>query len=352
MVNSDYICDMKKKASKTKKRLGCAAAILLSLVAAAAVIGYLFITKKYSGEDKWIFVPRSATNETVRDSLVAHLGESGERVYMMWDAVDGKLSVAHGAYLIKSGEKESGIARRLKNGQQTPVKLTINNVRTMEQLAERIAARFEWSGEEFLATCDSVLPAAGFKKEGYPAAFFPDTYEFYWTNEPKRVVERLLDYRNKFWNDDRRAKAKALNLTPIGAATVASIVEEETVRSDERPIVARLYLNRLHKGMLLQADPTVKYAVGDFSLRRITHRHLEIESPYNTYKHAGLPPGPIRVVDKSTVDAVLNAPKHNYLYMCAKEDFSGRHNFAVDLATHQRNAARYQAELNRRKIYK
>jgi UPF0755 protein len=222
----------------------------------------------------------------------------------------------------------------------------------MEQLAERVAGKMEWSATDFLLACDTVLPGFGFKKETFAAAFFPDTYEFYWSNEPDKVVKRLLEYRNNYWTEERRAKAKSMGLTPVEVSTIASIVEEETNKRDERPVVARLYLNRLNKGMMLQADPTVKYAVGDFSLRRITRQHLEINSPYNTYKNVGLPPGPIRIVEKTTLDAVLNAPKHNYLYMCAKEDFSGRHNFAADFATHQRNAAKYHAELNRRKIYK
>ena len=143
-----------------------------------------------------------------------------------------------------------------------------------------------------------------------------------------------------------------MGLTPVDVATIASIVEEETAKSDERPKVARLYINRVDRNMPLQADPTVKFAVGDFSLRRITNKHLQGESPHHTYLHAGLPPGPIRIAAKSTLEAVLNAPMHNYLYMCAKEDFSGYHNFAVDYNTHLNNARRYQAELNRRKIYK
>ncbi len=164
------------------------------------------------------------------------------------------------------------------------------------------------------------------------------------------MVRRLLDYRNRFWSKERRSKAASLGLTPSQVATIASIVEEETAKADEKPKVARLYLNRLKKGIKLQADPTVKFATGDFTLRRITGKHLAIESPYNTYKVNGLPPGPIRIPAAATIDAVLNAPKHDYIYMCAKEDFSGYHNFASDYATHMANARRYQAELNRRGI--
>ncbi len=340
---------MKKKG--VKKTIASIVGVIILLIIVVAIGGYLYLLKQYNGDDTWLYVPKNVTTEALQDSLSTSLGETGNRVHLMWAALDGKISVAHGAYLIKSGDKEIDIARRIARGQQTPVKVTINNVRTMEQLAERVASKMEWEASDFLLACDIVLPEYGFKKETFPAAFFPDTYEFYWSNEPERVVKRLLEYRNNYWNDERRAEAKAIGLTPVEVSTIASIVEEETNKRDERPIVARLYLNRLNKGMMLQADPTIKYAVGDFSLRRITRHHLDINSPYNTYKNVGLPPGPIRIVEKSTLDAVLNAPKHNYLYMCAKEDFSGRHNFATDLATHQRNAAKYHAELNRRKIY-
>lgn len=341
---------MKKKG--VKKTIGSIVGVIILLVIAVVVGGYLYLSKQYNGGDRWLYVPKNVTTEALRDSLLTSLGETGNRVYLIWSALDSKISVAHGAYFIKSGDKEIDIARRIARGQQTPVKVTINNARTMAQLAERVASKMEWDAVDFLLACDTVLPEYGFRKETFPAAFFPDTYEFYWSNEPVRVVKRLLEYRNNYWTEERRAKAKAMGLTPVEASTLASIVEEETNKRDERPIVARLYLNRINKGMMLQADPTIKYAVGDFSLRRITRQHLEINSPYNTYKNVGLPPGPIRIVEKATLDAVLNAPKHNYLYMCAKEDFSGRHNFAADFATHQRNAAKYHAELNRRKIYK
>lgn len=344
----------KKKTQKTKKsRIGLILMIIIGAIIAIGLLGYLYISNTYRGESKWLYIPQNATSQSIKDSLTIHFGEHGNRIYTMWDVADGNAETTHGAYLIENGDKELDIARRLKRGQQTPIKITINNCRTLSQLAEKISMNMEMNADDFLVACDSVLPNAGFNgQEQYPAAFLPDTYEFYWSSEPQRVVKRLLDYRNKFWNDERRAKAKAHGLNPVKVMTVASIVEEETNKNDERPLVARLYLNRLHKNMPLQADPTVKFAVGDFSLRRITRQHLQVESPYNTYKHIGLPPGPIRIVNKSTIDAVLDAPEHKYLYMCAKEDFSGYHNFASDYSTHQKNARRYQAELNKRKIYK
>ncbi|MCM1297717.1 MAG: endolytic transglycosylase MltG, partial [Muribaculaceae bacterium] len=258
----------------------------------------------------------------------------------------GNTSKARGAYKVTSSTSALELAKRIRNGRQTPVNVTFNNIRTMSQLAERIAYKMEFTEKDFLEACDSILPPLGFDTAGYPAAFIPDTYEFYWTSSAQKVVEKLSGHRNRFWDVNRRNKAAALGLNPVGVATIASIVEEETANLDERPIVARLYINRLKKGMPLQADPTLKFAAGDFSLKRIGEKQISIISPYNTYLNNGLPPGPIRIVDSRTLDMVLNAPEHKYLYMCAKEDLSGTHNFAVDYATHLTNARRYHKKLN------
>ena len=243
------------------------------------------------------------------------------------------------------------VAQNLRKKRQTPVRFTFNNIRTLSQLAERAGMVMEFTPDEFLEACDSVLPKRGYRSgDEYTAAFLPDSYEFYWTASPYKVVSALADTRDRFWNEQRRSAARRLGLRPVEVAVVASIVEEETADDKERGTVARLYLNRLQKGMKLQADPTVKFAVGDFSLRRITARHLAVESPYNTYRVNGLPPGPIRIVDATTLDGVLDAPKNPYIYMCAREDFSGYHNFASDYSPHMANARRYQAELNKRNI--
>jgi len=288
----------------------------------------------------------------------------GTRVYIIWKLFGGNSDVSQGAYKVSGGQSALNISKRIARGRR------FNGTRTMKQLSERIASQLQCTPDEFQRACDEVLPDSGFSRPNFPAAFIPDSYEFYWSASPANVVRRLLDYRNRFWSKERRAKAASLGLTTSQVATIASIVEEETAKADEkpkvatvasiieeetakrdeRPMVARLYLNRLKKGIKLQADPTVKFATGDFTLRRITGKHLAIESPYNTYKVNGLPPGPIRIPAAATIDAVLNAPKHDYIYMCAKENFSGYHNFASDYATHMANARRYQAELNRRGI--
>lgn len=329
--------------------IGVASAVI-AVAAIGSVLAYRMATSPYVGEATRIYIPSNATKESVRDSLEAKFGGYGRKVYSLWSHSKGTAPRAHGSYVVEPGTKALSLSRRLKAGRQTPVKITFNNVRTVGELAQRLSAKMEWPAEDFMAACDSVLAPKGFSKPQYAAAFLPDTYEFYWTTGAGDVVKSLSDFRDKYWNEERRAKAAALGLNPVKAATLASIVEEETNKSEERGNVARLYLNRLNKGMLLQADPTVKFAVGDFKLKRILKKHLAVESPYNTYKNIGLPPGPIRIVERKTLDSVLDAPQHNYLYMCAKEDFSGYHNFAVDYATHQINARRYQQALNRRSI--
>lgn len=351
-----------KKPTKKKARakeswlhrhsLGVMIAAIAVVAFSVSVLAFAFIPYTGGSDDgDWVYVHDDATAVQVKDSLKNSLGSPmGTRVYIMWRLMGGTPSRTEGAYCIKRGQTALSIARRLATGRQTPVTVTFNGTRTMQQLSERIASQLECSPEEFMDACLEVLPARGFTRATFPAAFIPDTYEFYWSASPANVVRRLLDYRDNFWTDTRIAKAKALGLSKVEVATVASIIEEETAKRDERPMVARLYLNRLDKGMKLQADPTVKFAVGDFSLRRIKGEHLKKVSPYNTYQVAGLPPGPIRVPTASAMDEVLNAPHHNYIYMCAKEDFSGYHNFATDYATHQANAKKYQRELNKRNI--
>lgn len=325
-------------------------------IAAFLIIGTIVIWQfslvGYRGDATWVYIPSGSSEKSISDSLNHSLGNDyGQRVYRLWTWMGGKPRTTEGAYKITNGMPAWKAARLMKKGVQTPIKLTFNNIRTIDQLAERLGGKMEWDSAAFINACDTILPKNGFTKPQYPAAFIPDSYEFYWNTPASKVVDRLLDYRNRYWNDERRGIARSMNLTPIQVATIASITEEETIKPDERPKVARLYLNRLDKGMKLQADPTVKFAVGDFSLRRITGKHLTVQSPYNTYMRPGLPPGPIRIPDKSALDAVLHAPRHNFIYMCAKEDFSGYHNFAMDYATHQQNARRYQAELNRKSIH-
>lgn len=336
----------------TKKYLILALAVVIIAAAWTALSFYEKTNRTFNGNDPaWVLIPSGSSPEAIHDSLRVALGNGyGDAVNEMWHILKGRPSKATGAFRIQPGDKVIDVARRLKAGNQTPINLTFNNIRLFDEIVPRISSHFDFTERDFRAVADTLLPSLGFDKRNFIGAFVPDTYEFYWNSSPQKVIRRLVDYRDNFWNEERRAKAKALGLTPLQVATLASIVDEETAVKDEKPLVARLYLNRLQKGMKLQADPTVKFAVGDFSLKRILNKHLATQSPYNTYLVDGLPPGPIRMPEKSTIDAVLDAPRNNYLYMCAKEDFSGRHNFASTLTEHNANAARYRRALDRRGI--
>lgn len=267
-----------------------------------------------------------------------------------WLDFDWKLRT--GNYLIKPDMTVLDVVRMLRSGAQTPVKITFNNIRLKKDLCDKLASQLmlhsdslqvKLNDEKF---CDEL----GFNTETIVSMFIPNTYEVYWDISLDSFLKRMYNEYKKFWNDDRKAKAELIGLTPTQISTLASIVEEECTFPDEYPAVAGLYINRLKRGQLLQADPTVKFAVGDFSLRRVLNIHLEKDSPYNTYLNTGLPPGPIRIPSIKGLESVLNYAKHDYLYMCAKEDFSGYHNFAKTLSEHNRNAAKYRAELNKRGI--
>ncbi len=278
--------------------------------------------------------------------------EAVSRVKRLLSRYDFDLAGRVGAYRLEGGMTVRQVALKLSRGSQSPVRVTFNNVRTLEQFAERVSSQLYFSKEDLLTLLqsDSLRASLGFSVETFPAMFLPDTYEFYWTVSPDAFIQKMHKEYNRYWDGKRTEQATRLGLTPVEVATLASIVEEETNKRDEMGMVAGLYMNRLRKGMPLQADPTVKFACGDFSLKRILFTHLEVESPYNTYRVVGLPPGPIRIPSKQALDAVLNHKPNGYYYMCAREDFSGYHNFAVTLTEHQRNAARYQRELTRRGI--
>lgn len=259
-----------------------------------------------------------------------------------------------GKFAINNGENMHTIYRRIVSNEQTPVKLVVPSTRTLPQLVGAISRQLMLDSLELseFTTSIAYISRLGYTKENFPSLFIPNTYEVYWDIKPEKLMIRLMTERRKFWNEERMAKAKKIGMTPEEVATLASIVDEETNSNEEKPIVAGLYINRLKKGIPLQADPTVKFALNDSGRRRILKKDLKIDSPYNTYKHKGLPPGPIRIATLQALESVLNHSKHDYIYMCAKEDFSGSHNFAKTLREHKNNAIRYQKALNARNIKK
>ncbi len=262
--------------------------------------------------------------------------------------------VQPGVYQLKRGWNNNQLIDLLRSGVQTPVRVTFNNIRFREELAARLSHYLEADSGAFLGILnnDKLASELGFTHESFPMLFIPNTYELYWNTSPAKFVDRMKWEYDHFWNVTRKKKAEDLGLSPVQVVTIASIVQEESNKNDERPRIAGVYINRLKRGWLLQADPTIKYALGNFQIKRVLTEYLVVESPYNTYKHAGLPPGPINFPDIASVEAVLNAEHHNYMYFCAKEDFSGYHNFAQSLVEHNRNAVKYQNALNKIKIWK
>jgi len=265
-----------------------------------------------------------------------------------------KSNIHKGRYLLADGMSNNKLVDLFRSGQTVPVKVTFNNVRTKNDLAGKLANNLECDSAEVLRLINNpeFVKKYGFNKTTILTLFLPNTYQFNWATTAEEAIQRMAKEYKKFWTVERKAKANKLNLSQSEVAVLASIVQaEQTVHSDERPKVAGLYINRLRIGMALQSDPTLVYGLGDFTIRRVLNKHKDIDSPYNTYRHKGLPPGPINLPNIKSLDAVLNYENHKYLYMCAKEDFSGYHNFAKNYNQHLIYARKYQRELNRRKIY-
>ena len=255
--------------------------------------------------------------------------------------------VKPGRYILRANMTNIQAIRLLRAGIQEPVKITFNNVRLIRDLSERITKNLNMKPEEFEAALIqfTMNNRFGFNKDNILTMFIPNTYEVYYNVSAEDLVEKMHAEYDKWWTDERKALANKIGLTPIEVSILASIVQAESIKPDEAPVIAGLYINRLKKGIPLQADPTLVFAVGDFTLKRVLNEHKEVESPYNTYKYAGLPPGPINMPEINSLKAVLNYKESNYLYMCAKEDFSGYHNFTSSYQQHLNNASKYQRAL-------
>jgi UPF0755 protein len=305
--------------------------------------------------DKAIIIPTGATYEQVLDSIDAHLVIKNKKIF---DWVAKKKNypfmVKPGRYVVDKGLSYNSLINMLRSGRQAPVRITFQNIRTLNQLAGKIGTQLEADSlhiMDFLSD-ESNYAADGFKKETIVAVFIPNTYEIYRNTDARGLYNRMLKEYRIFWNDQRIAKAREKGLEPVEVAILASIIDDEVVKPDEKPRIAGVYLNRLKRGIPLQACPTIKFALNDFTITRILYKYLEIDSPYNTYKHTGFPPGPIGCPSIEGLDAVLNAECHDYLFFAAKADFSGYHNFSRTLAEHNHYAAIYQRELDKRKIFK
>lgn len=259
-----------------------------------------------------------------------------------------------GRYKIEDGMNNNSLINLLRSASQSPVNIVFNQTRTLEQLASVVSAQIEAdsAGLVELFNDESFVAGLGLTRETLPAVFLPNTYEFYWNTSPERFIERMHREYERFWNDRREALREKTGLSREEVVTLASIVAEETNRIDEMPVIAGVYINRLERGMRLQADPTIKFIIDDFTVNRVLNVHLEKDSPYNTYMYGGLPPGPIIIPSKEAIEAVLNYETHDYLYFSAKEDFSGYHRFARTLSEHNRNARLYRQALDERRIFR
>jgi UPF0755 protein len=301
-------------------------------------------------EDQYFYIRTGASFEEVKQLLLNEGYLINENTFT-WVAEKKKYiqNIKPGRYRLKEGMSNNELVNLLRSGRQVPVQVTFNTIRTLHELAGKVSSQLEVDSLSLdsALTDKELMQHYGFDETTFISMFIPNTYEFYWNTNGEEFIDRMAQEFKRFWTDVRIQKAKEIGLSQSEVATLASIVQQETFRADEMPKVAGLYLNRLERGMKLQADPTVKYAVGDPSLKRIYFKHLEVESPYNTYKVKGLPPGPIAVPERTALDAVLNAGDHNYYYMCAKPDYSGYHEFARTLAQHNRNRAKYIQFLRR-----
>ena len=337
-----------------KKALKIALVVFVVLAGAVSfVLGRYYIdNKKPNFTDEYVLYVRPETTlGQIADSLQARAGmvrpKSLERAFKK---VDVASKIKPGRYVIEPSATSIYVARMLVFGWQTPQNLVLSGtMRNKGRIAKKISTQMMVDSASVAQALDSAefLSDYGFTPENVFALILPDTYQMYWTASVEDIFDRLKKEYDAFWTDDRLAKAKAQGLSKMQVSIMASIVSGETLKDFEYPIIAGVYLNRYKKGMKLQADPTIAFCF-DYTLDRILKKHLTVDSPYNTYKHVGLPPAPINVPAKACLDAVLNPAKHGYIYFCASEEFDGTHRFAVTYSEHLQNARKFQRALTAR----
>ena len=346
---------MSKKNNWKKILIAFFTVTLISLLSIFLVWHNIFAVKVHTLEEKEmrIYVNKdeniaNLVTQLATDSIV--LKPKALLLVSRAMGIKSTTSLPAGCYVVNPNMNYLQLMQRIKRGEQTPVRLTINYMRLPEEFASKVSKQLMMDSTEIMnfITDEAKMAELGYEPKHLFSLVIRNTYEVWWTVSVEKLMQRLKKENDTFWNTNgRKDKAERIGLTIPEVITLASIVEEETNYQPEKSRVAGLYLNRLHKGIRLQSDPTVKYALKDFTLNRILFEHLKVDDPYNTYKYAGLPPGPIRLPSVATIDAVLNAEKHNYIYMCAHPDFNGTHNFAVTLAEHNKNAAKYHVALRK-----
>ncbi|HOZ82593.1 MAG TPA: endolytic transglycosylase MltG [Bacteroidia bacterium] len=333
--------------------------ILTLLLLAGAFVAYIFYQRVFAPNVKikdnksFLYIRTGSNFNQVVDELTSQqILINAESFKWLAEKMNYTERVIPGRYEITDNMNNRQLLQLLRSGKQVPIKLTFNNIRTKSDLASRISHQIEADSLQLIGMLnDSVLlKSESLNSENVLCLFIPNTYEMYWNTDAADFFKRMKKEYDNFWTEIRKQKAAKQELTPVQVSILASIVQSETKQNAEKPRVAGVYLNRLRQNWKLEADPTLVFALGDFSIKRVLNEYKTIDSPYNTYKYFGLPPGPICLPDISSIDAVLNAESHQYMYFCAREDMSGFHAFAKDYNTHLLNARRYQAELNRRNI--
>ena len=347
---------MKKDEKKSKKKwlIGTAAVVAVILIGGYCVAHHYLYSQLLAGDEKvYIYVDKDDNVDSVLhkvEAVAEPAAMTGFRKVVSFK--DYGSNIKRGRYELNNSASAWSFTNTLLRGEQTPLNVPVPSVRTLDRLAAAVGKKLELDSVTLLnkLTDPAVCKKYGFEPNTITGMFIPDSYNMYWTVSVDEFLDRMKQEYDKFWNDERKKKAQEIGFTLNEIATLASIVTEETRNTAEKPTIAGLYINRLHKNMLLQSDPTVKFALKDFAAKRIYNRMLTVDDPYNTYKYAGLPPGPIKIPMKEDLEAVLNYQHHDYLYMCAKETFDGTHNYARTLSEHNANAQRYQRALNERGI--
>lgn len=331
-------------------------AAIITLVIASIIYNAVFgVSIKVKKTNRTIYIPTGSTYAQLKDTLESDLTIKNIKIFY-WLASKKRLPVMikPGRYVIAKELSCNSLINLLRSGRQTPVKVTFNNIRTLNQIAGKIGKQIESDSTQIMTflSDDSNFIKDGFDKENIISLFIPDSYWFNWNTDARGLYSRMLKAYKQFWNEKRLAQATEEGLSPLEVSILASIVDDEVTKTDEKPRIAGVYINRLKRGMPLQSCPTIKYALNDFTITRVLKKDLEVNSPYNTYIHSGFPPGPIGCATIEGLDAVLNAEKHDYLFFAAKADFSGYHNFSRTLEEHNKYAALYQKELDRRRIFR
>lgn len=306
-----------------------------------------------AGKEQFVNIPTGASfTDVMRILHEKNLLKNSASFQWVAERMGYTKKIKPGRYLIKTGMNNKELVSLLRSGKQTPVKVTFSNIRTLYDLCGVVGSQLETDSLSLvsLLTNPAFLTKHGFNQENCLVMFIPNTYEFYWNTSAEQFFDRMKREYMKFWSTEKIKLAEQSGLTPIQVSILASIVEKETSKNDEKPIIAGVYLNRYKKGWKLEADPTLVFALGDFTVKRVLNEYKEIDSPYNTYLYEGLPPGPIYLPSLTSINAVLKYSKHPYMFFCARDDFSGYHAFAKDYANHLINAKRFQKELNRRNI--